>query len=220
VTRLRKLLQGIAGMGWRGKRSYSQFGEDLFVERFFEGTRSGTWLDVGAFHPRIASNTHALRRRGWSGVNVDADPDKMRLFRLLRRRDTNVSAAIAGPDGGRAVLQHIGAGSYGSMDRLQLDAGPDGIPTRTVASVLDDAGIERVTFVSMDVEGLEADILQGFPFERAQPELFCVEVLDWTLDGVQASPVASIMGSHGYQIVGWFPPSVFFAKAPRPADGA
>jgi hypothetical protein len=92
--------------------------------------------------------------------------------------------------------------------------GPGNLATRTVAEILAEAAPERVDFVSIDVEGLEADILAAFPFDRYAPELFCVEILDTTLDGVIASPVTKTFGSHGYSIVGWFPPSVFFARRP------
>lgn len=209
-----RLAKGLAGMFWFGSRTNSQFGEDVFVGKFFAGRARGTWLDIGAFHPRIASNTERLRRQGWSGINVDADPSKIRMFRWFCRSDVNVCAAVAGPERGRAVLRRESGSSYGSMDRLELANGAGGLVTRTVAEILAEVGPEQVDFVSIDVEGLEADILAAFPFERFTPELFCVEVLDTTLDGVIASPVTDLMAQHGYPIVGWFPPSVFFARRP------
>jgi len=206
--------KGLAGMLWRGARTNSQFGEDVFVGKFFAGRPTGMWLDIGAFHPRIASNTEQLRRRGWTGINVDADPSKIRLFDWFRRSDRNVCAAVAGPGGGRAVLRRDHGSSYGSMDKLELAGGPGDVATRTVADILAEAGAEEVDFVSIDVEGLEADILAGFPFDRCSPELFCVEILDTTLDGITASPVTALLAEHGYRVVGWFPPSVFFARRP------
>jgi FkbM family methyltransferase len=201
-------------MFWRGPRTYSQFGEDVFVGKFFQGRSTGTWLDIGAFHPRIASNTERLRRRGWTGVNVDADPAKIALFRWFRRSDVNLCVAVAGAQARQAVLHRAGGSSYGSMDRLEMTAGPNSRPTRNVEEILAEAGATQVDFVSIDVEGLEADILGAFPFGKYDPELFCVEVLDTTLDGVTASPVTEILGRQGYRIVGWFPPSVFFAHRP------
>lgn len=208
------MLKGLAGMLWRGSRTNSQFGEDVFVGKFFYGNRTGTWLDIGAFHPRIASNTERLRRRCWTGINVDADPAKMRLFRWFRRSDLNICAAVAGPDAGSAVLCRQDGSSYGSMDRLQMTASPGGLATRTVSDVLAEAHPERLDFVSIDVEGLEADILAAFPFDSYTPDLFCIEVLDTTLDGVTGSVVTDLLARQGYQIVGWFPPSVFYARRP------
>ncbi|MDQ6798833.1 MAG: FkbM family methyltransferase [Actinomycetota bacterium] len=208
-----RTLKGLAGMVWPGTRTNSQYGEDVFVGRFFKDKASGTWLDIGAFHPRVASNTERLRRRGWTGINVDADPAKVRMFEWFRRSDVNVCAAVAGPAAGRAVLR-TGAATYGSMDRLEMTTSDDGLETRTVDDILAEAGLEHLDFVSIDVEGLEADILEAFPFDRYMPELLCVEILDTTLDGVTGSPVTELLARHGYRVVGWFPPSVFFAHRP------
>lgn len=206
--------KGLAGMLWRGSRTNSQFGEDVFVAKFFNDSAPGIWLDIGAFHPRIASNTERLRRRGWTGINIDADPAKVRLFEWFRRSDKNVCAAVAGPTARRAVLHHGAGSSYGSMDRLEMTTGTGGVATRTVAEILAEAGPARVDFVSIDVEGLEAAILAAFPFDRYMPELFCVEVLDTTLQGVIGSEVTVLLAGYGYGVVGWYPPSVFFARRP------
>jgi FkbM family methyltransferase len=205
-------MKGLAGMSWRGSRTHSQFGEDVFVGKFFQGRASGTWLDIGAFHPRIASNTEQLRRRGWSGINVDADPAKIRLFRLARRADVNICAAVAGPQRRRAGLHRESGSSYGSMDRLVTTADPRAPETRTIDEILLEVRPKRLDFVSIDVEGLEAEILAAFPFDRYTPSLFCVEILDTTLDGVTGSPVTELFASNDYRMVGWFPPSVFFAR--------
>jgi FkbM family methyltransferase len=219
MSDIARLVRGLAGMLHRGQRTRSQFGEDVFVRKFFGDRRGGTWLDIGAFHPKIASNTAMLRRQGWHGINVDADPVKIRLFDWFRRGDVNVCAAVSGTTGQHATLARARAGSYGSMDRVTVAEDATGVRTRTVADILAEVAPAEVDFVSIDVEGLEHDILQAYPFERYAPELFCVEVLDTTLDGVRGGAVAALLAEHGYGIVGWFPPSVFFARRPLSLDG-
>jgi hypothetical protein len=98
-----------------GKKSnFSQFGEDAFLLSYFE-TKAwkrdskksrrlpfspprlmpGFYVDIGAFSPKLDSNTYAFYKRGWSGINIDATPNSMRGFRLIRRRDINIEAAIS-----------------------------------------------------------------------------------------------------------------------------
>lgn len=104
-----------------------------------------------------------------------------------------------------------------------------GLATGTVAEILTgglavlehhlrpgpaEAHPERVDFVSIDVEGLKGDILEAFPFGSFTPDLFCIEVLDTTLDGVTGRPVTNCLAGHGYRVVGWFPSSVFYARRP------
>ena len=40
-----------------------------------------------------------------------------------------------------------------------------------------------------------------------------------SLAEIEASPVTKLLAEAGYQIVGWHPPSVFFARSTRPPEG-
>src|SRR5215510_10661697 len=81
IDRLRRVRRALP-VGYR-RTSFSQQGEDLILARLFEGQRRGFYVDVGAHHPRRFSNTFLLYRRGWRGLNIDAAPGSMRLFRLV-----------------------------------------------------------------------------------------------------------------------------------------
>jgi hypothetical protein len=56
-------------------RSYSQYGEDVLLQGFWEDKWSwgykGFWVDIGAHHPSNLSNTKAFALNGWRGINVD-----------------------------------------------------------------------------------------------------------------------------------------------------
>ena len=63
-------------------RSYSQYGEDLIIYDFFKRyfDIKGNYLDIGAFHPKMISNTHILHTLGWRGTVIDLDDFKIKLF--------------------------------------------------------------------------------------------------------------------------------------------
>ena len=77
------------------KSSYSMFGEDVFVEKFFKKKSKGIYVDVGCFHPKKFSNTYFLYKLGWKGINIDMEEDKVSLFNLVRPKDINICAAIS-----------------------------------------------------------------------------------------------------------------------------
>ena len=53
-----------------GQTSFSQEGEDLILQRYFEGKTKGFFVDIGAHHPIRFSNTYHFYRRGWRGMVV------------------------------------------------------------------------------------------------------------------------------------------------------
>src|SRR5262249_6126797 len=84
-----------------GLMSYSQQGEDMILHCLFQGHGRGFYVDVGAHHPTRYSNTYFFYLRGWRGINIDAMPGSMALFRHVRSEDINVECAIAATRGTR-----------------------------------------------------------------------------------------------------------------------
>ena len=82
--------------GKRSDRRFGQCAEDAIIDHLVgHATRDGFYVDVGAYHPIRFSNTFAVFKRGWRGVNIDLDAVKIDVFRILRPRDHNVVAAVS-----------------------------------------------------------------------------------------------------------------------------
>ena len=76
--------------GFHSKRPYSQFGEDIFISNYFGYDYRGTFIDVGVLHPYFMSNTALLVENGWTGVNIEPNPDVFPLVELARPTMTNL----------------------------------------------------------------------------------------------------------------------------------
>ena len=75
--------------------SYSQEGEDRILCRFFEDKKDpGFYVDVGAHHPYRFSNTQLFYDMGWRGINIDPNPEAIRLFSQCRQGDINLNVGI------------------------------------------------------------------------------------------------------------------------------
>ena len=75
---------------------YSQFGEDVILRVLIgDQPKKGFYVDVGSYHPRHLSNTFYFYKKGWSGINIDPNPNAINLFNFLRKRDKNVNFAIS-----------------------------------------------------------------------------------------------------------------------------
>ena len=57
-------------------------------------------------------------------------------------------------------------------------------------------------FVSLDVEGLDTEILKSLDFSRFRPEVFCVETLDYSEDKTarKNQDIFRIMENNGYVV--------------------
>ncbi|MDX9799068.1 MAG: hypothetical protein RBT05_09445 [Bacteroidales bacterium] len=89
-----KTLRKTNFMGF-GSISFSQEGEDMLLSKLFELNEKGFFVDIGAHHPIRFSNTYKLYLKGWRGINIDAMPNSMDLFKKYRSEDINLEIPIA-----------------------------------------------------------------------------------------------------------------------------
>jgi hypothetical protein len=83
---------------------YSQIGEDGVLAEILRRLEIGRdWFcEFGAWDGRHLSNTYSLAERGWSGVEIEADPERFRdLQETARRHDGRLHAinAFVAPEG-------------------------------------------------------------------------------------------------------------------------
>ena len=158
---------------------FSQFGEDLVLQSVFSNRTNGLYLDIGAFHPMLFSNTYLLHKRGWRGCNVDANPASIAAFQQFRPNDLNLSCAI-GTNDTRADFWC--AGPYSSL--RQEAAAISGIqPSRitveskrldTLASELPDE-FREIDLLTIDCEGSDLDVLRSNDWSKLRPRCVVVE---------------------------------------------
>ena len=67
----------------------------MIMRRLFENQQTGFYIDVGAHHPKRFSNTYFFYKMGWQGINIDAMPGSMEIFRRQRPRDINIEKPIS-----------------------------------------------------------------------------------------------------------------------------
>lgn len=73
--------------------SFAQGGEDLAFLHL-ETKPTGFYIDIGAHHPNRFSVTRLLYDKGWSGIDVDANPDIASDFKKWRPRNSFLNFAV------------------------------------------------------------------------------------------------------------------------------
>jgi FkbM family methyltransferase len=171
--------------------------EDSRVLDFFAG-ETGVFVEVGANHPIEGSQTYALEQRGWSGILVE--PLSEHASRLRSERSAKVFEVAAGaPQDAGKQLPLLVADALSTL-RPDIKAGIEPqeqrlVPVMTLDAMLIDAGIERIDFLSIDVEGAELDVLKGLSLAKYRPRLILLE------DDVHSRDKHLYMAAHGYKLV-------------------
>lgn len=207
------------------RRSYAQFGEDLFLAAYFGDQDEGVYVDVGAFHPRQGSNTQLLHERGWRGINVDPTPGSMRLFHRLRPRDLNLELAISDQPG-PLQLHSWGLHAENTLAPDQVRAATEAlgpaheiveVETRTLTEVLDASDLRdaEVDLLTIDAEGHDAAVLRSLDWARYRPRIVLCECFALDLEALLASEIHALLTKQGYRLVSWHRPSAIFERLPR-----
>ncbi len=146
--------------------------------------RTLTYVDVGANEPRHLSITASLYDSGWRGLLIEADPDLAEDLRIHRPGDTVVQMAAAATAGTLTFHRVPGTG-LGTLDPREAEAARSRgfavedvtVATDSLDSILAAHHVSTVHFMSVDVEGAEADVLAGLGLQSVRPWVLCVEAV-------------------------------------------
>ena len=166
--------------------SYSQQGEDLAIERFFQGKRSGFYVDVGAFDPVIYSNTKLFYDMGWTGINIEANSDKIHRFNTLRPKDINLNVGVSDEAGklDYFVFNAPALNTFNSANAKRWSEKPgfeilkthevEVLPLKDILKLHLNEG-QSIDFMTIDVEGWDLKVLASNDWQKFRPKLVLVE---------------------------------------------
>jgi FkbM family methyltransferase len=210
------------------EHSYSQYGEDSVARAYFDAKprASGFYVDIGAHHPTKYSNTYFFYRRGWSGINIDATPGSMGFFREIRPRDINLEIAVGAGAGELTffvfddhALENTANPEHAAALAAQHGTTPRRVPVRMrpLSDVLAEhlPATTTIDLLSVDVEGLDVDVLRSNDWDRFRPELILVESFATGIEDVLQTEVYGLMRQHEYRLYAWAPWTLFFVRADR-----
>ena len=173
------------------------------------GKRKPTYWDIGAFHPYNISNTALFYEQGCRGINIEPNPNFFDLFKKERSEDINVNAGISTKDG-EGVYYQFDAPTLNSFSEDSKKenienghklTGTLKIPLLTVHKVSEQYfnGLWP-DFMTLDVEGLDMEILNTLEYDRAGLNVICVEIISYSTSGrgIKNTELIGFLESKGY----------------------
>ena len=168
---------------------------------YFHCKPRGFFIEVGANDPISLSQTYLLEQNGWEGILVEPQAECCRRLRQARPRSTVIQAACGAPAQKGKALFRVATSHDRSMLATQTPdedvtfAGTVEVELTTLDALLAERGDPKPDFVSIDVEGGELAVLQGFNLAKHQPGLLVVE------DHVHDLRLHAYLRAHGYKLV-------------------
>ncbi|RFZ95592.1 FkbM family methyltransferase [Mucilaginibacter conchicola] len=176
--------------------TYSQTGEDVIVRHIFSqlGIYKPTYIDIGAHHPTYLNNTYLFYKSGASGLNIEPDPFLYTEFTKKRPRDKNlnVGASFNGleEDLDFYIMSARALNTFSKTEAERVES----FGSYTIKSVskvrtvnLDSVFKQhfkdgKVDFLTIDVEGLDLEIVKTIDFDFLKPKVICLETINYAED--------------------------------------
>jgi FkbM family methyltransferase len=189
-----------------------QADQDVLAYLYFKGRRDGFFLDIGAYDGKTYSNTYALEQIGWKGVCLEPLPDAFARLRQNRRCDCYNLAMSDKPEETADFIRAAGVETLSGLESKMAPGHKDWIlreqgtverirvKTITFGDLMSRyPGISRIDFLSLDVEGAEASILESIDFSAYRFGLVAIESIDETPG--EGERLKAFMREKGYGVL-------------------
>ena len=185
----------------------------FFIEK---NIRDGFFIEAGANNGIWQSNTFYLEEAlGWHGLLVEPSPHSFEQCQINRPSSKNIvvhSALVDFDHDGNHIEGFFAENDYENalMAQVQSAVFHDHqkkrwnnkelvkVPAKSLSDILDEHGVEKVDFLSLDVEGYEISALKGVNFGKHRPSFICVEVWE---NYPTSDEVLAFLPENGYKLV-------------------
>jgi FkbM family methyltransferase len=163
---------------------YSQDNQDYIVNKyFFRGKKDGFYCDVGGNHPLYINNTRFFEENGWKGIVFEPLPYMQEIWKKYRaakffpygasNEDAEATLTVVkNTTGWEDMLSFV-------ADTRSSDYGYEteniSIQLRQLKNIFLEEHIEKIDYMSIDVEGHEFNVIKGIDFSSVIIDVLTIE---------------------------------------------
>lgn len=177
-------------------KNYSQYEEETVIKNYF-GKFVGTLLDIGANDGVTFSNSRALLEKGWYGVLVEPS---IKAFTELSENNSHLNTQLhnvaIGEYCGLADFYESGPlvteNDHSLVSTMKIEetarwltvSKPEHkivgyekkqVPVIDFRQLISNSGCTTFDFITIDVEGMELEILRQMDLKKLNCKLICIE---------------------------------------------
>lgn len=181
-----------------GKLTYAQCGEDVIMKYLFKNylkKEKPSYLDIGAHHPTYLSNTFLFYKEKCYGVCVEPDPCLYTYIAKKRPRDIVLNVGVGLMDNVRSNFYVMKTKTLNTFSKEEAERYQNHenqkieriieLPLLSVNTIINRHFKECPDLISLDVEGLDYDILTSIDFVKYRPNVICVETITYSENSTQ-----------------------------------
>jgi FkbM family methyltransferase len=201
----------IDGMSARTVVDKSKFHGDLLLDEFiagcFDKDYKGVMLDIGAYDPVVSNNSYHFEMNGWDCYCFEPNPVMSAKLSAVRRHVVPIALSDIDSVGCDFIVVHhplhgmaFGTGFHSDINRTDAVSEVIKVDKLRLDTWLDqNQQVRNIDVISMDTEGHEVFILNGFDLKRWLPKVLIVE--NFEEDVARCANVRRILFDAGYKLV-------------------
>jgi FkbM family methyltransferase len=195
--------------------SYAQAGEDMVIRYLFRDIGKKfkiNYLDLGTNIPDFGNNTYWFYRKKGKGVCVEADPTLVGRIKKVRPKDKVINAGVAVSEEKEAdffVFDEPAISTFNKQEaELRSSTGRNKIVKVAKVPLVDINKLIKQNFqsypdlISIDIEGLDLDVLKSLDYARFPVPVICVETCTYSENHIRPKDpsIAEFMKTVGYEV--------------------
>ena len=183
---------------------YSQYGEGKVINHYFKDKKHGTVLDIGANDGKTFSNSLSLIENGWRGILIEPNKEAFNQLQELHKDRYEAGVLIPSQGCNPVLCLNLAIGKETKMTDLYINE-PHIKGDNGLLSTFDEKQkliwgdffnnhkkqkvkmctfndllkahkyITTIDFITIDVEGLDFDVLTQIDFDKHNVKMVCVE---------------------------------------------
>ena len=200
---------------FKPRLAYSHWGVDLIITKLLNSKNKGIYIDVGCHHPFLNNHTYLLYKSGWEGINIDVDYNSIDMFNFFRKSDVNIQTAVTDHKGEVDLFFYH---NRAAKNTISKEFGSDAkekkkINSDTLNNIIENSKFKnsKIDFVSIDVEGNEMNVLNGFNLKKYKPKLILLEFIlpnkkefyEKDINEITNSEVYKFLIKNDYKLINW-----------------
>lgn len=194
------------------KTSYAQAGEDVIIKFLFDSKKihQPSYLELGVFFPDVHNNTYLFYKNGSRGVLVEADESLINNIKQVRSEDTVLNIGVGINDSTVADFYVFNDSAISTFDKEEAAYREKQgtykivkvlkIPIKSINKIISENFTTYPLLLSIDVEGLDLNILKTLDFSSYPISVICAETCTYSENHIKPKDdrIAEFMNSKGY----------------------